>query len=152
MKRAWIVALLLVGLSACANPAQPGSSVITVYKSPTCQCCNKWAQHLKDNGFAVKEHNESDMDAIKSRFGVSRQLAACHTAVVEGYVVEGHVPAEDIKRLLSEKPAAKGLAVPGMPIGSPGMEMGDRRDAYVTLLVQADGRTTVFTRHGVNGP
>jgi hypothetical protein len=147
MKRAWLVVLLFVGLSACADPAQPGSPVITVYKSSTCQCCNKWVQHLKDNGFAVKEHNESDMDAIKSRFGISRQLAACHTAVVEGYVVEGHVPAQDIRRLLTDKPAAKGIAVPGMPIGSPGMEQGDQKEPYQVLLFTQTGETSVYAKH-----
>jgi hypothetical protein len=119
---------------------------ITVYKSPTCKCCNKWVQHLEDNGFNVNTVNKNDMKSIKSEEGVPRQLASCHTAVVGNYVIEGHVPAIDIKRLLKEKPAIAGLTVPGMPMGSPGME-GARKDPYNVLTFTKDGDSTVFSQY-----
>ena len=119
---------------------------ITVYKSPTCKCCNKWVQHLEDNGFNVNTVNKIDMKSIKSKEGVPRQLASCHTAVVGNYVIEGHVPAIDIKRLLKEKPAISGLTVPGMPMGSPGME-GARKDAYNVLTFTKGGDSTVFSQY-----
>jgi len=119
---------------------------ITVYKSPTCKCCNKWVQHLEDNGFNVNTVNKFDMKSIKSQESVPRQLASCHTAVVGDYVIEGHVPAADIKRLLNEQPAIAGLSVPGMPMGSPGME-GARKDAYNVLTLTKNGDSTVFSKY-----
>lgn len=119
---------------------------ITVYKSPTCGCCGKWVQHLQDNGFQVEAINRNDMNSIKSQAGVPRQLASCHTATIGGYVIEGHVPAADIKRLLKERPAVTGLTVPGMPMGSPGME-GPRQDRYNVLTFDKDGNSKVFSRH-----
>ena len=119
---------------------------ITVYKSPTCGCCGKWVQHLQDNGFEVEVINQSDMNGVKSEAGISRQLASCHTAIIDGYVIEGHVPAADIKRLLKERPDVAGLTVPGMPMGSPGME-GHRQDRYEVLTFTRTGDTTVFSRH-----
>ena len=115
---------------------------ITVYKSPTCRCCNKWVQHLEDNGFNVNTVNKFDMKSIKSQEGVPRQLASCHTAVVGDHDIEGHVPAVDIKHLLKEQPTIAGLTVPGMPMGSPGME-GTRKDAYNVLTFTKDG-TVLF--------
>jgi len=119
---------------------------ITVYKSPTCKCCNKWVQHLEDNGFNVDTVNKFDMKSIKSKEGVPLQLASCHTAVVGDYVIEGHVPAADIKRLLKEKPDVAGLTVPGMPMGSPGME-GARKDAYKVLTFTKDGDSSIFSEY-----
>ena len=119
---------------------------VTVYKSPTCGCCNAWIKHLEANGFAVRAHNVNDLDAYKRRHGVTPQLAACHTALVDGYVVEGHVPAADIKRLLAERPKVKGIAVPGMPMGSPGME-GPIKEPYSTVTFDDAGRTTIYARH-----
>mgnify|MGYP001819237419 CR=1 FL=1 len=119
---------------------------ITVYKSPTCGCCSKWVQHLQDNGFEVEAINQNDMNSVKSEAGISRQLASCHTAIIDGYVIEGHVPAADIKRLLKERPDVAGLTVPGMPMGSPGME-GHRKDRYEVLTYTRTGDTTVFSRH-----
>ena len=119
---------------------------ITVYKSPTCKCCNKWVQHLEDNGFKVSTVNKFDMKSIKSQEGVPQQLASCHTAIVGDYVIEGHVPATDIKRLLKEQPAIVGLTVPGMPIGSPGME-GIRKDTYNVLTFTKDGDSTIFSQY-----
>ncbi len=118
----------------------------TVYKSPTCGCCNKWVDHLRDSGFDVKAHNRNDMPAIKAKMGIKRNQQSCHTAVIEGYVIEGHVPAADIKRLLTDKPDIHGLTVPGMPMGSPGME-GMRKDKYDVLAIDKQGNTTVFSRH-----
>lgn len=131
-----------------AHRPGPGPESVVVYKRATCNCCAKWVTHLEQAGFEVEVHNESDLGAQQNALGVPKPLRACHTALVGGYVVEGHVPAGDIRRLLTEKPQARGIAVPGMPIGSPGMEMGERRDAYATLLFQPDGKTAVFAQHG----
>ena len=128
---------------AVAVPSQP---TVTVYKSPTCGCCSKWADHLRENGFTVETVDVQDLSAVKRRYGIPPALQSCHTAVVEGYVVEGHVPAADVRRLLAERPDAAGLTVPGMPIGSPGMEQGDTAEPYDVLLVH-DGETAVFASH-----
>lgn len=119
---------------------------ITVYKSPTCGCCSKWVDHLKENGFSVEVHEQGNMTPIKEQFGIHPQYQSCHTAVVDGYIVEGHVPAEDIKRLLARKPAIKGLAVPGMPMGSPGME-GYRVDRYNVLAIEKEGGYSVYSSY-----
>lgn len=119
---------------------------ITVYKSPTCGCCSKWVRHLQDNGFDVNAINRNDMNIVKSEAGIPRQLASCHTAIVDGYTIEGHVPAADIKRLLKEQPAVAGLTVPGMPMGSPGME-GARQDAYNVLTFTKEGDSTIFSSY-----
>ena len=123
------------------------ASEITVYKSPTCGCCSKWVDHLKANGFDVIAKDVPEVIPYKIRGGVTPELASCHTAFVDGYVIEGHVPAQDIKRLLLERPKAKGLAVPGMPVGSPGMEQGSRKDPYDVKLINNEGEATVFSRH-----
>jgi hypothetical protein len=120
-------------------------SVITVYKSPDCQCCAKWAQHLSKAGFVVMPRDVANMDEIKKTMRVPAELQSCHTAVVDRYVIEGHVPADVIKKLLAEKPAVQGLAVPGMPMGSPGME-GDRTDHYQVLAFNAGGKTLVYAK------
>ena len=119
---------------------------ITVYKTPTCGCCSKWVSHLEQNGFEVESINRQNLRTIKSMAGVEPKLASCHTAKVDGYVIEGHVPADDIKRLLAERPDVKGLAAPGMPHGSPGMESG-RKDAYQVLSFDESGKTQLFTQH-----
>lgn len=121
---------------------------VVVYKTPTCSCCSKWIKHLKQAGFTVEAHNEAQMSAVRTRLGVPQVLASCHTATVNGYVIEGHVPAEDIRQLLAQRPGAMGIAVPGMPVGAPGMEVGDRVEAYQTLLFDAQGQTSVFSQHG----
>ncbi|MBL6748876.1 MAG: DUF411 domain-containing protein [Nevskia sp.] len=143
----FLAALLLACLSGCAPKADPSKPTVEVWKSPTCQCCSKWIQHLRDNGFNVNIHGETDLDAVKARFGVPAALGSCHTAQVGGYVIEGHVPAEDIKRLLAEKPPVKGIAVPGMPVGSPGMEQGSEKEPYETLSFTQAGETAVYARH-----
>jgi len=123
-----------------------GFSQITVYKSPTCRCCTKWIKHLEKNGFTVEAHNREDMSAIKREMGIEPKYQSCHTALVDGYYIEGHVPADDIKRLLTEKPKAAGLTVPGMPKGSPGMEVG-RKDPYSVLLVNKEGTQKVYSKY-----
>ncbi|MFW2437857.1 MAG: DUF411 domain-containing protein [Arenicellales bacterium] len=120
--------------------------IITVYKSPTCGCCTKWVSHLEENGFKVKAIDTKDMYAVKKKAGLPFGLGSCHTATVEGYTIEGHVPASDVRRLLAERPAVKGLTVPGMPMGSPGME-GPRKDRYSVLTFDDSGKTTVFSTH-----
>ena len=132
--------LLLPALASAAAP------VIDVYKTASCGCCEEWTKHLKENGFSVKAHNVDDTAGYRQKFGIPAQFGSCHTATVAGYVIEGHVPASDIKRLLASRAKARGLAVPGMPAGSPGME-GGRSDPYDVLLVQADGRTSVYQHH-----
>ena len=119
---------------------------MTVYKTKTCGCCGKWVEHLRANGFAVTVNDVPSTAEYRAKYGVPDALASCHTAVVGGYTVEGHIPAADIHRLLKERPKGKGIAVPGMPMGSPGME-GPHRQAYSVLLFQPDGLTTVFAKH-----
>lgn len=120
---------------------------IRVFKSPTCGCCAGWVDHLNANGFRVEVTETTNLNPIKIDAGLTPSLASCHTAFVGDYVIEGHVPANDIHRLIAEAPKAKGLAVPGMPIGSPGMEMGDRRDHYQVLMFNQSGQTKVFEEH-----
>ena len=123
------------------------ASEIYVYKNPYCGCCNKWISYLKEKGYAVKSENTQMLPAMKEAIGVTSELASCHTAVVDGYFLEGHVPADDIKRLLEERPDIKGLAVPGMPIGSPGMEQGDIKERYDVMAVKKDGSTYIYSTH-----
>ena len=138
-----LLAAGLIGLPALAGAAQP---VIDVYKTASCGCCKGWVRHLEENGFAVKAHDVDDPGDYRQKFGIPKELGSCHSARVAGYALEGHVPAADIKRLLASKPRATGLAVPAMPLGSPGME-GPRSDPYEVLLVKKDGKTTVFKRY-----
>lgn len=120
--------------------------VVEVYKSAQCGCCKAWADHLKKGGFTVVLHDVGDVPAVRKKLGMPNQFGSCHTARVGQYLVEGHVPATDIKQLLKEHPKSIGLAVPSMPPGSPGME-GDLRVPYDTLLVSTDGTATVFAHH-----
>ena len=137
-RRCWLIAgaasLLQTGALFAATEA-----LITVHKDPTCGCCSRWVQHLHDAGFVTKVLDTSDIDAVKRRLGVPDDLAACHTAQLAGYIIEGHVPAAALKRFLAEKPNATGLAVPGMPIGSPGME-GGRPEKYDVVLFTPNSR------------
>lgn len=123
------------------------SHAMTVYHDPNCGCCGKWVEHMQANGFSVDKRPTRDMNAIKLELGVPRDLPSCHTAVVGDYVIEGHVPAEDVKRLLAEQPDARGLSVPGMPLGSPGMEVDGRRMAFDVILFDAEGTTSVFNHY-----
>jgi len=132
---------LALPLAACA--AQP---VIEVYKTATCGCCKEWVKHLEANGFKVKTQDVEDTSGYREKFGIPSEYGSCHTGRVSGYALEGHVPAGEIKRLLAEKPKARGLAVPGMPMGSPGME-GGRKDPYEVLLVKDGGKASVYQRY-----
>lgn len=155
-RRAWLAhaglalaaatgALLLRPARALALKPTP----ITVYKDPSCGCCKAWVQHLAREGFAPVTHDRTDMDALKDSLGVPKALRSCHTAVANRYLIEGHVPASDIRKLLATRPAAvSGLAVPGMPAGSPGMEMGARVDNFAVIAFGSNGRTSTFARHG----
>lgn len=142
--------VLVVLVLASNYPRVPvtDAGAVVVYKRASCQCCTKWVTHLEQAGFRVRVHNVSDLSARQEKHGTPPALRACHTAMVGGYLVEGHVPAQDVSRLLTEKPMARGIAVPGMPIGSPGMEMGDRRDGYATQLIRLDGDLEIFAQHG----
>ena len=155
LKAAGLGAIIaIVGIAAYLQFGERGPQIndedlpsVTVYKSPTCQCCAKWITHLEENGFSVKTSDMANMQQIKSRFNVPRELSSCHTAVVGGYVVEGHVPANDIKQMLVNQPQVAGLTVPGMPVGSPGMEQGSRQDPYNVLTFTKEGRTTIFEQY-----
>lgn len=145
--RSLVTVLLLAGSPPQAAWAVTGGAVIDVYKSPRCGCCAQWTEHLKANGFTVRTHDTNDVTYHKYRLGVPPGLGSCHTAEVSGYLVEGHVPAKEIRRLLNEKPDARGIVVPGMPVGSPGMEQGGRKDHYDILLVKPDGKTHIYSRY-----
>ncbi len=134
--------LLAITAAPILQPSQSfAADAIHVYKNPDCGCCNAWINHLKAAGFAVQVTDTADTSSVRKRFGMPERLAGCHTATLDGYVVEGHVPAADIKRLLAMKPQAIGIAVPGMPVGSPGMELGDRRELTKYFLsIAMDGR------------
>lgn len=136
---------LAAGLMMLATAAH--AATLTVYKSASCGCCAKWVEHVQKHGFTVKTVNVDDIMAVKAKAGIPDKLASCHTTMVGGYVVEGHVPAADIKKLLASKPKARGIAVAGMPMGSPGMEHGDHREPFKTVLIKADGSTAVFASH-----
>lgn len=147
LTRRLLLAATAGALTATAARAAPARA-LTVYKTPTCGCCGGWVAHMRRNGFAATVIEQADLTPVRRRLGVPDAVASCHTAVIDGYALEGHVPATDVLRLLAERPQAAGLAVPGMPLGSPGMEVPDgTRDAFDTLLILRDGRTRVFARH-----
>ena len=132
------------GVPQPATPSPAKAVEITVYRSPSCGCCGKWLEHMKANGFNVKDITVGGMDKIKDQYGVPENLWSCHTAVVDGYVVEGHVPAQDVRDLLKLRPKdAAGLAVPGMTVGSPGMEMGGRKDPFDAVEFDKQGNVRV---------
>ena len=132
-----------------AQVAATSDKVLEVYKSPTCGCCGAWVEHMESNGYTVNVHEQQNLQSIKEKAGILPGTGSCHTAFIDGYAIEGHVPASDVDRLLEERPEGKGLTVPGMPAGSPGMEMGDRKDAYDVLLFDENG-TEVFSHHPGN--
>ena len=163
MKYYFQMMLLLValsGLSACDTAKSSSEAVATaavaatqakevvMYKSPNCECCTGWAEHLRAEGFTVVVHKRDDMDVIKAKYGVTDKLASCHTALVDGYVIEGHVPAADVEKLLQERPDVLGLTAPGMPMKSPGMQAaGKAPKNYNVLAFDKDGAVTVFHRY-----
>lgn len=151
------LAAIVAASAPAVGPAVHGAETsvapveVTVFKSPTCGCCSAWVDHLRKHAegtaFKVIAKDTSDMVSVKATAGVPQKLSSCHTAFVNGYVVEGHVPADDIQRMLKAKPKIAGIAAPGMPVGSPGMEVGTRRDPYDVLAFKRDGSTSVFAKH-----
>ncbi len=143
------IASLSTALTIAADPRHGNSAQpeVTVFKDPNCACCKAWVDHLRKHAFTVTTKDTSGLARIRNSARVPADHRSCHTAFVNGYVIEGHVPAEDIKRLLAEKPKVAGLAVGGMPIGSPGMEVGNRKDAYDVVAFTRDGTTRVFAKH-----
>lgn len=151
-RRTMIGAMLAAAsAAACAKPAK--AVEVNVYKSPPCGCCGAWVDHIRSSGMAVVVHDMENVSPIAAKAGVPDEARSCHTAIVDGYFVEGHVPVPDIRRLLKERPKARGIAVPGMPIGSPGMEQGDTKQPYDTMIVDRNGEMRVFARHNqaING-
>jgi hypothetical protein len=133
--------------SAPVTPVKTGA-VMTVYKSPTCGCCKKWVDAVKEAGFTVEVHDVDNVEPIKDEAGVPADKRSCHTAIIGGYAIEGHVPPATIKKFLAEHPKAAGLAAPGMPVGAPGMEMpGQAPDKYDVIAFQANGESTVYEHH-----
>ena len=151
-RRIFVRVILGAGAAAVAVPrfahAMIGTAPIpmTVYKSPSCGCCKSWVTHMQGAGFTVKVIDMDDLTAVKKNAGVPQKLQSCHTALVGGYVVEGHVPADLVKKMLNQKPPITGLAVPGMVTGSPGMEMGDSKDPYDVMAFARAGKTSVFAK------
>ena len=134
--------------SVAHNMPPAATHRMVVYKSPSCGCCGAWVDHMRAEGFIVETRDLDNVNPVKERLGVPYGKGSCHTAEVDGYVIEGHVPAGDVRRLLAEKPDAKGLALPGMPAGSPGMETPDgRSEPYTVELIRRDGTTTAFAAH-----
>ena len=147
MRNPFLVLALSSVLGAGLSTAVAAGEMVDVYKSPNCGCCGKWVDHLKNAGFEVRSHNVMDVPAARKQLGMPDRLGSCHTAKVGNYVVEGHVPAADVKRMLSEKPAITGISAPGMPMGSPGMEGPYPADRYDVVSFDAEGKTAVFASH-----
>jgi hypothetical protein len=147
-RRGLLLAAAALPFTALAQ-TKPDRVLVEVWKDPNCGCCEDWVKHLQQNGFATKV-NAKGNDAMRARLGMPQKLGSCHTALVGGYAVEGHVPAADIRKLLKDKPQAIGLTVPGMPVGSPGMDgpaYGNQRDPYDVLLVLKSGQTRVYSSY-----
>ena len=155
-RRTWLATMLraggvALGVGLIAAPAAHAAKppALTVFKDPLCGCCTKWVEHLRANGLAPAVKDRTDMDAFKDSLGIPSALRSCHTAVAGKYLIEGHVPAADVKRFLAAPPKGViGLAVPGMPVGSPGMEQSGRTDRYDVMAFTARGATRVYARHG----
>ena len=145
MKRRLLTLLAPLAFLASAESAVAATLVVT--RSAYCGCCKHWVEHMKKAGFAVEVHEVDDVGATAKRLGVPDDLRSCHTSQIGGYVIEGHVPAADVKRLLATRPKAAGLAVPGMVVGSPGMEHGDHKQPYKVILFDKSGKTRVFASH-----
>jgi hypothetical protein len=148
-RRQFLVDAALAGVATAVLPrllvAQSQPSLL-VYKDPSCGCCTKWVDHMQENGFAVSVQHTTNMGQIKARYHVADQLQSCHTAVAGGYVIEGHIPADDVKRLLKDKPKVTGLTIPGMPASAPGMDMTPYQP-FTVLAFDESGKTSVFAKH-----
>lgn len=148
MRRFKLLSAILLAFSMTSMAEEsPANKEMTVYRSSTCGCCGKWKEHADLNRFIIKDIVSDDMQAIKKKYGVPEKLASCHTAIVDGYVIEGHVPAADIEKLLKIKPKVVGIAAPGMPMGSPGMEMGGKQDDYNVVSFDSAGNYQIFSEH-----
>ena len=149
MTRAMLVGVLAMTVVTVSPLAQGKAGTVAVYKTPTCGCCSLWVKHLEQHGFTTKVSDMDSVEEVKNTYNVPRQARSCHTAVIDGYAIEGHVPAADVQRLLKERPRGViGLAVPGMPIGSPGMEVqGMSAQQYNVLAFDKNGQVTVFAKH-----
>ncbi len=145
----FIVAIAFTILLATTSSVQAANLPNAImYRDPACTCCGAWMKHLQSQGFKVKNVPTADMITFKQKHGVTDDLASCHTAIIDGYIVEGHVPSDDIKRLLAQKPDnIRGIAVPGMPVGTPGMEMGDKKNSYSVVSFDKRGQTKVFKQY-----
>ena len=146
LKLLGLLFLITFSLSSQAEEAVNPVEMI-VYRNSSCGCCGKWIDHVRQNRFNIKTVISDDMQAIKEKYGIPEKLASCHTAVVDGFIVEGHVPVNDIKNLLQAKPKIVGISAPGMPLGSPGMEMAGQQDAYRVVSFDKDGKFVVFAAH-----
>ncbi len=137
-----------IGVAAQQKPVSSRTPIV-VYKTPTCGCCTLWVEHMRQNGFQAEVHDVSSAQvrAVSQAAGLKDEGTSCHTAKVGNYIVEGHVPASDVQRMLKEKPAIAGIAAPGMPMGSPGMEQGGAKEAYDVVAFTKDGKTSVFAKH-----
>jgi len=145
MKIYLFLLIQLFSLSSFANDTS--NEDIKVYRDPNCQCCHKWINHLEENKFNVLDILTPDMASVKEAAHLPKQMTSCHTAIIEGYVIEGHVPATDIRRLLAERPDIAGLSVPQMPLGTPGMEMGERKDNFNVFQFNKEGKYSIFTSY-----
>jgi hypothetical protein len=143
----FVVIATVLGGWPIPTEAASTPQAITVYRDPGCRCCGGWMEHLTAQGFEPENVEVADMDALKQESGIPADLASCHTAFIQGYWIEGHVPVADIQRLLAEQPDIAGIAVPGMPVGTPGMESGDRRDSFAVLSLDKQGHTAVFNQY-----
>lgn len=143
-----VMVAAVIGLSPIVSAeAASDAGEITVYRDPSCHCCGRWMDHLTVHGFRPENVESADMNTLKQQYGVPADLMSCHTALINGYWIEGHVPAADIQRLLAEQPEVAGIAVPGMPVGTPGMESGDQRDSFTVFSFDKQGNTNVFNQY-----
>ncbi len=156
ISRATVILAFGLLVLSCSNEQTPDNttpnivenkrSEVVVYKSASCGCCGNWVKHMEQAGFHVTVNNQKNLNSIKDQYGVISHLQSCHTAIIDGYVFEGHIPADTIQRFIEEKPDAVGLAVPGMPIGSPGMEQGNQKDSYDIVIFKQNGENRVYER------
>lgn len=144
---AWVAIAFTILLATTTSAFAANLPEVTMYRDPACTCCGGWMKHMESQGFKVKNVPTADIFTFKHEQGVTDDLASCHTAIIDGYVVEGHVPSDDVKRLVAEKPDIKGIAVPGMPVGTPGMEMGNKKDSYAVVSFDKQGQTKVFKQY-----
>jgi hypothetical protein len=143
----WVAIAFTILLATTSSAFAANLPEVVMYRDPACTCCGDWMKHMQSQGFKVKNVPIADIFAFKEKQGVTDDLASCHTAIIDDYVVEGHVPSDDIKRLLAQKPDIRGIAVPGMPVGTPGMEMGNKKDSYAVVSFDKKGQTKVFKQY-----